>query len=180
MKTLFTTAIVAATVAFSGGSAYAASSAYCAQVAQNYVNNYTHPAGAAVAGCVGGGLLMNIITKGNGAATGAGCVAGGATGLVLSDAKRKQLYDQAYYDCMNKGGAKPVLQPTPVAGPPPSGTAVVTVQLNVRTGPSTANPVIGVLPQYSTVGVIACTPGWCQVDVTGGPGWASRSYLSFQ
>ena len=181
MKTLFTTAIVAATVAFSAGSAYAASSAYCSQVATNYVNNYTHPAGAAVAGCVGGGIIANLLTKGNGAATGAGCVAGGATGLVLSDAKRKQLYNQAYWDCMNKGGPAPVLQPQPVvAGPPPSSQAVVTVDLNVRMQPYGSAPVIGVLPQYSTVGVIQCTPGWCEVDVSGGPGWSSRSYLSFQ
>ncbi len=122
-----------------------------------------------------------MLTNGNGGAVAGGCIAGGATGLVLSDSKRQKLYNQAYYDCMNKGGAKPILQPQPVvAGPPPSGQAVVTTNLNVRTQPYGSAPVIGVLPQYSTVGVMSCTPGWCQVDVSGGPGWASRSYLSFQ
>jgi hypothetical protein len=183
MKAYITMAALAAGLAIPATTAaMAASPSYCAQVAQNAVNTYTHPAGSAAVGCGVGAALGAILTRGNGGAAIGGCVAGGATGLVISDAKRKQIYDAAYYDCMSNGGPPPrpaYAQPV-VAGPPPSSTAMVTVQLNVRVNPDPNAPVLGVLPQYSTVSVGPCTPGWCTVNTSGGQGWASRKFLSFR
>lgn len=181
MKAFVTMAALAAGLAVPAtNAAMAASPAYCAQVAQNAVDTYTHPVGSAAVGCGVGAALGALLTKGNGGAAIGGCVAGGATGLVISDAKRKQVYDAAYYDCM--GGSQPAnayTQPV-VAGPPPSGSAVVTVDLNVRVYPDPGAQILGVLPQYSTVSVGPCTPGWCTVNTSGGQGWASRKYMNFQ
>lgn len=180
MKAFVTTIAVAMGVALpAGNAAMAASPAYCSQQAQQYVDTYTHPAGSALLGCGAGALLGQVLTNGKGAAVIGGCAAGGATGLVLSDAKRKELYNQAYNNCMYAGNNPPPAQPV-MAGPPPSGVAVVTNDLNVRQGPGTDFAVLGVLPRYSTVSVTKCQPGWCEISTSGGLGWSSSQYLSFQ
>lgn len=59
-------------------------------------------------------------------------------------------------------------------------SALVTTDLNVRTGPSTRYPAIGVLPNGAIVDVVGCTAGysWCRVNYGGLDGWASASYLA--
>lgn len=53
--------------------------------------------------------------------------------------------------------------------------AVVTTDLNVRSGPGTGYPVISSIPTGASVNVGRCTGSWCQV----GGGWASARYLAF-
>jgi uncharacterized protein YraI len=62
------------------------------------------------------------------------------------------------------------------AGAASAAPAFVVTDLNVRTGESTAFPVIGVLPGGSTVEVSGCGDGWCYVPSYGG--FASASYLN--
>lgn len=59
--------------------------------------------------------------------------------------------------------------------------AIVTTNLNVRTGPGTNYPVIGAIPNGAGIDVLGCTTGynWCQVDYGGRLGWASSNYLAF-
>lgn len=52
--------------------------------------------------------------------------------------------------------------------------AVVTTDLNIRSGPGTRYAVIGSLQAGTTVNVGACSSGWCRV----GGGFASARYLS--
>jgi len=181
MKNVITSAILAGgLIAGAAGSAYAASSAYCAQQAQYAVNNYTHPIGNAVVGCAAGGILGNILSGGNSGATAGGCAAGAATGLVLSNSQRQKIYNDAYYQCMGSGPAPvPVYVQPIVAGPPPSGSATVYVQLSVRSGPGKGYPKVFTLDPYTTVAVSQCTPDWCMVGDSGASGWASRKYLFF-
>jgi hypothetical protein len=58
--------------------------------------------------------------------------------------------------------------------------ATATTNLNVRAGPGTGNPVIGVIGAGDPVSVGACTEsgGWCSVAFEGGEGWVSRAYLT--
>jgi uncharacterized protein YraI len=56
--------------------------------------------------------------------------------------------------------------------------AVVTNDLNLRAGPSTANRVIATMPQGSIVDVIDCRGSWCEVEWRGRIGWASRNFLA--
>lgn len=58
--------------------------------------------------------------------------------------------------------------------------AVVTNDLNLRAGPSTANRVIGTMPQGSIVDVIGCRGSWCEVEWRGRVGFASRNFLAEQ
>lgn len=187
MNKIVTSAILAAgLIAGAAESAYAKSSAYCAQQAQYAVDTYTHPLGSAAVGCVAGGILGNILSKGNGGATAGGCAAGAATGLVLSASKRQQIYNDAYYQCMGSYPTQPqyvpqpVYAPQPVAGPPPSGQATVYVQVNVRSGPGTQFATIFTLAPYQNFPVSQCTPSWCMVGDSNQYGWASRKYLFFQ
>jgi hypothetical protein len=183
MKNVMTSAVLAMGVVVGAmGSAYAASSSYCAQQAQNAVYAYTHPVGNAVAGCAIGGILGNVLSGGNSGATAGGCAAGAATGLILSNTQRQKIYNNAYSQCMGSGGGgggyAPLPQPV-VAGPPPSGFATVYVQLNVRSGPGGSYPTIFTLAPYSTVAVSQCTQSWCLVGDANANGWASRKYLFF-
>lgn len=61
-------------------------------------------------------------------------------------------------------------------------SALVTTDLNIRTGPSTGYPAIGVLPNGAVVDVVGCTRGysWCRVNYRGYDGWASSRYLAQQ
>jgi uncharacterized protein YraI len=56
--------------------------------------------------------------------------------------------------------------------------AVVTNDLNLRAGPSTANRVIATMPEGSIVDVIDCRGSWCEVEWRGRVGWASRNFLA--
>ncbi len=57
--------------------------------------------------------------------------------------------------------------------------ALVTGDLNLRSGPGTNFGVIGVLPGGATVNVLGCGGGWCRVAWRGarGYGYASSNYL---
>ncbi len=59
--------------------------------------------------------------------------------------------------------------------------AYTTADLNLRTGPSTANPVITAIPARSPVYVYGCLQGrsWCEVQWRNIRGYASQYYLSF-
>ena len=177
MKSLITTVALVAGLVAIAGDASAKSAAYCNQVATNYVNNYTHPVGSAALGCGIGAALGSLLSKGNGPAAIGGCVAGGATGLVLSDTKRQELYDQSFNDCMYGSGG---VAPQPIYVPPqpaPVGSATVSSTANVRTGPGTGYPVITQVYAGTTVSIGQCTPNWCAVGVPGASGWISRSLL---
>jgi uncharacterized protein YraI len=60
--------------------------------------------------------------------------------------------------------------------------ALVTTNLNVRTGPGTNYGSIGSLPNGAIVDVVGCTSGysWCRVNYRGLDGWASSRYLAQQ
>lgn len=59
--------------------------------------------------------------------------------------------------------------------------AIVTIDLNMRAGPSTAFPVVDVLPDQTPVDVHGCIAGysWCDVSADDNRGWVSAVYLSF-
>ncbi len=59
--------------------------------------------------------------------------------------------------------------------------AVVTVDLNMRAGPSTAFPVVDVVEEGTPVDVHGCIAGysWCDVSADDNRGWVSASYLSY-
>jgi uncharacterized protein YraI len=54
---------------------------------------------------------------------------------------------------------------------------LVTADLNVRSGPGTQNPSIGVIPGGSTAEVGRCFDGWCEIAWRGLVGFSSRAYL---
>jgi hypothetical protein len=189
MKTLFTTAVLIGGMLMFAGTANAASQWQCQQYAQNQTDSYA-PNGQ---GMVAGGLLGALggagiasITHGN-AGTGAliGGVGGAVVGGTINQDKRQQIYNQAYYSCMNGGGyARPnpgYAQPMyaqPVYAPPPlSGQATVTTTANVRSGPGTQYPVMSTLFGGTVVSIGQCVPGWCSIGMPGGQGWMSRSLL---
>jgi len=144
-------------VAIGAESASAASPAYCAQYAQNQVYRYSHPVGSAAIGCGVGALAMNLLSHGNGAATAGGCAVGGVTGFAMSDAKRREIYDQAYNQCL-------------YSGPPPAYVAPVYGQ------PVYAQPPVVVLPPIGS-------PQWnaqCLQKYRSfvGTGWGTPGYFT--
>ena len=58
--------------------------------------------------------------------------------------------------------------------------ATTTRDLNVRAGPGSQNPVIGVIGSGQSVNINGCVQGgrWCTVAFDGGEGWVSAKYLS--
>jgi uncharacterized protein YraI len=56
--------------------------------------------------------------------------------------------------------------------------ALVTNDLNLRSGPSTRYGVIDTMPAGAQVSILSCTGSWCRVSWRGEVGYASRSYLS--
>lgn len=60
--------------------------------------------------------------------------------------------------------------------------AIVTTDLNLRSGPGTRYPVIAGIPNRVSVEVRGCMPGynWCQVSFGGLYGWASSRYLAMR
>ncbi len=63
---------------------------------------------------------------------------------------------------------------------PASGTATVTASsLNVRSGASTSNSVVGKLARGTKVEILASSNGWYQIKYAGNKtGWVSGSYIS--
>lgn len=119
MKKMLVTAALMAGLAMVAGEASAKNSAsYCNQVATDYMKQYSHPLGSAALGCGLGALAGQLLTNGNGGAVLGGCAVGAGTGLVLSDAKRRQLYDNAFDNCMYGGGSQQVIYGP---GPAPTG-----------------------------------------------------------
>lgn len=177
MKTLLTTLAAATMATAIAGSAYAKD---CNAVAQAAVQAQTHPVGSLALGCAVGAGLGSLFSNGKAGAIAGGCVAGGAGGALLSAEKQKQIYNAAYAQCM--GGS---VQPQPVAYttfPPPSSSANTpySTQVNVRSGPGIGYPVQEKLPANTTVSVAVCSStGWCQVGGYQGPGWVSKSLLTF-
>lgn len=56
--------------------------------------------------------------------------------------------------------------------------AVVTNDLNLRSGPSTRYGVVDTMPAGAQVSILSCTGSWCRVSWRGEVGYASRAYLS--
>jgi uncharacterized protein YcfJ len=125
MRILVAACAVLGTLALGSGTASAASPSQCHNQAMAYANKYANPAGGALAGgvigAIGGGILGEVIGQGKGA-VGAGALIGGGTGAVIGASKQKkkhqQLYDQAYYDCMNQPPPQPIYYEIPPAGTP--------------------------------------------------------------
>ncbi len=63
------------------------------------------------------------------------------------------------------------------AGLAAAAPALVTADLNLRSGPGTNYGVVNVLPGGATVDVLDCAGSWCRVAWGGVEGFASRSYL---
>jgi len=63
------------------------------------------------------------------------------------------------------------------AGVAAAAPAVVTGDLNLRSGPGTGYGVIDTMPAGATVNVRGCRGSWCRVGWGGVTGWASASYL---
>ena len=55
--------------------------------------------------------------------------------------------------------------------------AVVSNDLNLRSGPGTDYRVLSVLPAGSSVDVLGCGQNWCRVSSAEGTGYASSGYL---
>lgn len=61
-------------------------------------------------------------------------------------------------------------------------SAIVTADLNIRTGPGTGYQRFGTIPYGSHVTVIGCLSGysWCDVSWAGERGWVSSNYLAYR
>ena len=186
MKTLFTTMALASGLIVAAGTAHAASAYECQQFAQAQMEAAYPTGGGAAAGAIGGGILGGLIAGATGGNVGTGVGVGAVGGLVVGSAswqaKRKQVFDSAYWSCMNSGPpAPPPAQPVYAPVPPYMGT--VYQGLNVRSGGSTAYPVLFVLQPGEVFQVVDCGasigfPGWCYIQRSNGQaGYASRSYL---
>jgi uncharacterized protein YraI len=59
--------------------------------------------------------------------------------------------------------------------------AIVTIDLNMRAGPSTAFPIVDVVPSRTPVDVHGCVAGysWCDVSADNNRGWVYAGYLSY-
>jgi uncharacterized protein YraI len=64
-----------------------------------------------------------------------------------------------------------------LAGAGAANAAVVTGDLNLRSGPGTGYNVIDTMPAGSRVDILGCTGSWCEVAFGGMTGYASASYL---
>ncbi len=61
-------------------------------------------------------------------------------------------------------------------------TAIVSVDLNMRAGPSTEFPVVTTLPADARVDVYGCIDGytWCDVNFDDARGWVAADYLEYR
>ncbi len=89
-----------------------------------------------------------------------------------------------YLELVAMAGGQPTSTPTPLGGFGVGETVYTTVNLNIRTGPGTGYPVIGVAPA-GTSAIVTGTASkvgniyWFPLDVSGiGNGWASSTYLA--
>jgi hypothetical protein len=93
--------------------ALAGRQAYCNDYARDVANHEANPAGVVaggVAGAITGAVLGGIIGgKSKSAGTGAiiGGVGGTALGAASTSSRWHRAYDNAYYDCMSRGGSEP-------------------------------------------------------------------------
>jgi hypothetical protein len=77
----------------------------------------------------------------------------------------------------------PTATPASLPTEAPAGPGLTaSTNLNVRTGPGTAYPVIGALQagQSAEVTGLSYDRGWWQINFTGGQGWVSASYVTAQ
>jgi uncharacterized protein YraI len=63
-----------------------------------------------------------------------------------------------------------------VTAGPVTGFGVTTAWVNLRSGPSNANPVIGVVAAGTEVGIVACER-WCEVEANGNRGWIHGDFV---
>jgi hypothetical protein len=117
MKTLVTAIAVVGSVTMFAGAALAASPAQCNFQARQYADAYANPAGNVVGGAATGAILGGVasaILGGNvGTGLAVGAIGGGTIGAVRGSARWRQLYNSAYYQCINSAP-----QPAPVASCP--------------------------------------------------------------
>jgi len=64
-----------------------------------------------------------------------------------------------------------------MAGAAMAAQAVVTSNVNVRSGPGTGYSQVDVLRRNQVVEVTGCRGGWCYVEKRGPDGWVSANYL---
>jgi uncharacterized protein YraI len=64
-----------------------------------------------------------------------------------------------------------------MAGAAMAAQAVVTSNVNVRSGPGTGYGQVDVLRRNQVVEVTGCRGGWCYVEKRGPDGWVSANYL---
>jgi uncharacterized protein YraI len=57
--------------------------------------------------------------------------------------------------------------------------AVVSTDLNLRSGPGTVHQVIAVMQAGASVDTLGCGAGWCRIAYGGQVGYASQNYLDF-
>ena len=57
-------------------------------------------------------------------------------------------------------------------------TVAASADLNVRSGPGTEYPIIGVIPDGGSAFSSGCRFDWCHVDYRGLRGWSSSAYLT--
>lgn len=125
MKIFVTALAVVGTMALSSGSASAQDGTFCHNQAVAYANQHANPVaggvGGGIIGAVGGGVLGKVLGKGKKAVK-AGALIGGTAGAMVGAAKanekRQQLYNQAYYNCMNTPAPTQVIYDAPPAGTP--------------------------------------------------------------
>jgi hypothetical protein len=181
MKTLFTTAALVVGVLTFAGTADAASQRQCQQYAQSEADAYApNGQGLVVGGILGalGGAGIASVTHGN-AGTGAliGGVGGAVVGGTLNQNKRQQIYNEAFYSCMNGGGGY-VARPKPIyAQPQLSGSATIASNTTVRRGPGTKYSAIMTVYAGASVSIGQCTRNWCSISIPGGSGWVKRTLL---
>jgi uncharacterized protein YraI len=57
--------------------------------------------------------------------------------------------------------------------------ALITTDVNLRMGPTTNSPSLGIIPGGSNVQAGPCGGGWCQAYIGGRSGFVSQIYLDF-
>ena len=190
MKTLFTTmALASGLVMAVAGTASAGTPAQCDAYARAQTDAvYPLGRGTLTGGALGalGGLGVGALTgsRNLGKSAGVGALVGGGIGTVAYQNKRTQYFNMVYADCLRAGAPPPPPPPIqPIYAPVPPYIGTVYQTLNVRTGGSTAYPVLFVLQPYEQFQVVDCGvaigfPGWCWVSRSNGQtGYASQSYL---
>ncbi|PPQ36751.1 hypothetical protein CKO16_17145, partial [Rhodoblastus acidophilus] len=57
--------------------------------------------------------------------------------------------------------------------------AVITTNANLRSGPSVASPVVGIVLAGAAIDVGRCRGSWCRVSANGGAGYVSSTLIAF-